>query len=82
MLTTTLRALTGIAEALQSHFDEDGAPIEVLMQGSARSVVVSTKVRPPAARAQAAASRATAPLCAASFGLGKRCGTYRRAWAG
>jgi len=35
VLTTTLRALTGIAEALQSHFDEDGAPIEVLMQGSA-----------------------------------------------
>jgi ATP-dependent DNA helicase DinG len=35
VLTTTLRALTGIAEALQVDFDREGASIEVLMQGSA-----------------------------------------------
>ena len=49
------------------------------MACSARKVVVSTKVRPDSARAQRAANAATAGACPASFGLGKRPGTYKRA---
>ncbi len=42
---------------------------------SARSVVVSTKLRPPSTRAKRAASVATAAGCPASLGLGMPAGT-------
>jgi len=91
----SFQTATRIVEAINARFgaspccstrkaspcDSKSARRRSAMVCSARSVVVSTKQRPPSARAQRAASVATATGWPGSFGLGNPAGMYSRACA-